>query len=238
MPPHRSRIPPAAKPTRNIFDPWNASLTGHQRGENRIGQSLGWRASRTRRLQGQFRGEGSEKGTENGGRKRTVVDMLVGRGVKKGETEAEAEGGSALATSTPMTGSSNTLSAQDPKPEDSLPPTKPTPQTDPPPPKQIFSCLTIHISGSTSPLISDHRLKQLLASHGACIALSPARRTVTHVILGRPNGIGGSGERGGAGGGLAAGKVQREITRVHGGGGCGVRFVGVEWRVHDMRVVV
>jgi hypothetical protein len=238
MPPYRSRLPPAAKPTRNVFDPWNASLTGHQRGENRIGQSPGWRASRTRRLQGQFRGGEGEKGKETGGRKGSVMDMLVGQRVKEKETKAEAKWGSTLATNTPMTGSSNSLSVQTPKPEDSLPPTKPAPQIDPPPSKQIFSNLTIHISGSTGPLISDHRLKQLLASHGARIALCPARRTVTHVILGRPNGIGGSGERGGAGGGLAAGKVQQEITRVRGGGGCGVRFVGVEWRVHDMRVVV
>ncbi|KAH0543285.1 hypothetical protein FGG08_002348 [Glutinoglossum americanum] len=233
MPPYRSHIPPAAKPTRNHFDPWNASLTGHQRGENRIGQSLGWRATRTRRLQGQFRGENGEKGKEKEGTKRSVMDMLVGQGAV-GEAKVEVEGGgemSTLATRTSTAGSSNSLSPRDLQRGDPLSFFKPTPHTASPQPKKIFNNLTIHISGSTSPLISDHRLKQLLASHGALIALSPARRTVTHVIIGQPNSVG-CGR--GAGGGLAAGKIQREITRVRGGGGCGVRFVVVEWALESI----
>lgn len=111
----------------------------------------------------------------------------------------------------------------------------------------IFSGLSIYINGSTAPLISDHRLKQLLVENGANISIALGRRTVTHVILGKPNvnnsssgtrsknddgedamninkyrGIGGAG----AGGGLAAGKLQREIQRI---GGKGVIYVDVEW---------
>ncbi|KAI4242633.1 MAG: hypothetical protein L6R42_010952, partial [Xanthoria sp. 1 TBL-2021] len=43
------------------------------------------------------------------------------------------------------------------------------------------------------------------------------RRSVTHVILGTPNGAGLGGGRG-AGGGLAASKIQKEIMRVGGKG--------------------
>lgn len=90
-------------------------------------------------------------------------------------------------------------------------------------PKQIFQNLTIYINGSTAPLVSDHKLKYLLVEHGARISIGLGRRSVTHVILGTPNGHSGSK---GAGGGLAGGKIQKEIRRV---GGCGVKYVGVEW---------
>ncbi|GBF60221.1 hypothetical protein TMEN_2630 [Trichophyton mentagrophytes] len=103
--------------------------------------------------------------------------------------------------------------------------------------KRIFANLTIYINGSTMPLISDHKLKNMLVDHGAKISIGLARRSVTHVILGYPNGAGevesgGAGKdarnsQPGAGGGLAAGKIQQEISRVS---GMGVKFVGVEWR--------
>lgn len=105
--------------------------------------------------------------------------------------------------------------------------------------KGIFAGLTVYINGSTAPLVSDHRLKQLLAEEGARLSLHLGRRAVTHVILGKPNHrVGGSGsdkmvakdgegrDRGWCGGGLAGGKLDREIRRIRGEG---VRFVGVEW---------
>ena len=92
-------------------------------------------------------------------------------------------------------------------------------------PPQIFAGLTIYINGSTSPLISDHKLKHLLVSHGAHISLALARRSVTHVILGKPNGARGGGG-GGAGGGLSGRKLQKEVQRVR---GKGIKYVGVEW---------
>ncbi|KAN0082194.1 hypothetical protein V8E54_003492 [Elaphomyces granulatus] len=107
----------------------------------------------------------------------------------------------------------------------------------------IFSGLSIYINGSTAPLISDHRLKQLLVDNGANISIALGRRTVTHVILGKPNSNStfnssnssrsrNDGDNtmkhrgGGAGGGLAGGKLQKEIRRI---GGKGVIYVGVEW---------
>lgn len=82
----------------------------------------------------------------------------------------------------------------------------------------------VFVNGSTYPLVSDHRLKQLLAENGARLSIHLGRRQVTHVILGRPNGSKGDG----AGGGLAGGKIEKEIRRV---GGCGVKYVGAEWYV-------
>jgi len=93
--------------------------------------------------------------------------------------------------------------------------------------KKMFDNLTIYLNGSTAPMISDHKLKHLLAEHGANVSIALGRRSVTHVILGKPNG-----HRGGAGGGLAGIKIQKEIQRV---GGKGVKFVGVEWVLESIK---
>lgn len=94
----------------------------------------------------------------------------------------------------------------------------------------IFKGLNMYINGSTAPIVGDHRLKQLLASHGANVSIALGRRTVTHVILGTPNG---HANTNGAGGGLAATKIHREVQRV---GGKGVKFVGVEWVLESIKV--
>lgn len=99
-------------------------------------------------------------------------------------------------------------------------PAAPSPRASP----QIFRNLTIYVNGSTFPTISDHKLKRELAAHGAALSISLGRRTVTHVILGAPGHAGG--------GGLASGKMQREIGNVR---GKGVKFVGVEWVVQSVR---
>jgi hypothetical protein len=44
----------AAKPSRQIFDPFNSSATGHQRAENPLGGSTSWRDSRFLKLRQQF----------------------------------------------------------------------------------------------------------------------------------------------------------------------------------------
>ena len=92
------------------------------------------------------------------------------------------------------------------------------------PPPQIFANLTIYINGSTMPLVSDHKLKHLLTTHGARMSIALGRRSVTHVILGKAN----SGVGKGAGGGLAGSKIEKEILR-RGGSGNAVRYVTVEW---------
>ena len=86
--------------------------------------------------------------------------------------------------------------------------------------KQIFAGLCFYINGSTAPLVSDHKLKHMLAAHGARHSIALGRRSVTHVILGTVSG------NGGAGGGLAATKIQKEISRT---GGKAVKFITAEW---------
>lgn len=87
----------------------------------------------------------------------------------------------------------------------------------------VFAGTTIYVNGSTMPLISDHKLKQLLVSHGAKLAVSLLERgSVTHVIVGRPAAAG-AGK--GAGGGLAGGKLHKEIARR----GRQVKVVYAEW---------
>ena len=89
-----------------------------------------------------------------------------------------------------------------------------------PPEKQLFAGLCFYTNGSTAPLVSDHKLKHLLAAHGAKHSIALGRRSVTHVILATPN------TQGGIGGGLAASKIQKEISRT---GGKAIKFVTAEW---------
>ncbi|KAH7026162.1 uncharacterized protein B0I36DRAFT_330013 [Microdochium trichocladiopsis] len=54
----------AAEPVLSrTFDPWNSSATGHQRAENRLGGSTGWRNSRNSKLMTQYasRGTGGQR---------------------------------------------------------------------------------------------------------------------------------------------------------------------------------
>lgn len=92
-------------------------------------------------------------------------------------------------------------------------------------PKGIFDGLVIYVNGSMHPHISDHRLKHVLAENGARMTIHLGRRQVTHVILGRPASAS-SASVGGAGGGLAGGKLEREISRTR---GCGIKYVDVHW---------
>lgn len=89
---------------------------------------------------------------------------------------------------------------------------------------KIFAGATIFVNGSTLPLISDHKLKQLLVKHGAQISIYLARKSVSHMIIGQPN-TGNEADLG-AGGGLSARKLQQEIAR---GGWKGVKIISAEW---------
>jgi hypothetical protein len=88
------------------------------------------------------------------------------------------------------------------------------------PDKQIFAGLCFYINGSTAPLVSDHKLKHMLAAHGARHSIALGRRSVTHVLLGTAN------THGGAGGGLAATKIQKEVAACR---GKAVKFITAEW---------
>jgi hypothetical protein len=86
---------------------------------------------------------------------------------------------------------------------------------------QIFRSLTLYLNGSTHASgISDHKLKSIFIQHGGSLSIALGRRTVTHVVLG-------SGRCG-----LAAGKIQKEVTRV---GGNGVKYVTAKWVVDSVQ---
>lgn len=237
-----SRLPPTAQPRLGrAFDPWNSVGAGHQRAEGRrVG--TGWRDLRTAGLQRQMRergppgpGQGGDRGRSEdgagplvaGGKRPTVAELLMGR--PAGEFGKPGDGGAVFVEA--PSASTTTLAAEGSPPEPACSSVPSSSAAAAPPPRGgIFAGLTVYVNGSTAPLISDHRLKQRLVSEGASLAIHLGRRRVTHVVVGRPNGVGGGGGGGGGGvgcgGGLAAGKLEKEIRRV---GGCGVKFVGVEW---------
>lgn len=192
---------------------WDASVTG-ARGQNGVkgvgdvGAMLGLRpvknASAKRSRDGTVQGAQEHETA----RKIQEVPLSQRRKLITDEPEVAEEAICALATH-----------AVPAHPSTSNPPSQPAK-------RPIFASLTVYINGSTAPLVSDHHLKYLLVEHGATVAIGLGRRSVTHVVLGQGNlGPG----KGGAGGGLAAGKIEKEIRRVGGGGHGGVRFVGVEW---------
>jgi hypothetical protein len=127
---------------------------------------------------------------------------------------------------------SHLLSPIDPNVSFEQPPESPTNEVDEDtteadnPPPQIFAHLNIYVNGSTAPLISDHKLKHILTSHGAGISIALGRRTVTHVIIGRPS------SKGGSGGGLSGSKLHKEVTRK---GGSAVKYVTVEWVLESVK---
>ncbi|RYP02936.1 hypothetical protein DL764_005513 [Monosporascus ibericus] len=228
------------------FDPWNTSSTGHQRAENRLAASTGWRDSRNTKLLSQFQGGagGGRRVSDKVGAgskdwvpkakalispemraraRNSVADMLAKPGIMKRTTASLASTGSEAPSKNARGGSLTTeeeLAAQRRAEDEQREAEKGRP-------KQIFDGVVVYVNGSTHPLVSDHKLKQLLAEHGGRLSTHLGRRQVTHVILGRPTGRGD-----GAGGGLASGKLQREIQKV---GGCGVKFVDVEWVLESIR---
>ncbi|KAF4974262.1 hypothetical protein FZEAL_8811 [Fusarium zealandicum] len=221
--PSKPPIPKAAAPVHGAsFDPWNSSSTGHQRPENRPG--TGWRESRSRKLNSQFRGgsAGGERMSDTWGAgsedfdekrnalipkaareraQRSVRDMLVQPGKMR---ESLAGGDQDDSHETPME-----KRRREDEAEQS--------------PRGIFDGVVVYVNGSTFPLVSDHKLKHILTEHGGQMSVHLGRRRVTHVILGRPAG---------GGGGLAGGKLEKEIRKV---GGCGVRFVGAEWVLESLK---
>jgi hypothetical protein len=239
MPAPKSTVPPAAQPQfRDYFDAWNSSSTGHQRAENRLGGSTGWRQSRSSKLSYQFKSDGTggkrishtvEAGSENGDEK---VKALMTKTVRERAKCSVGDRLTGEGKSTLFRFNMNVPGADEPaaalsseeklmaqrKTEDDLKRQEKLSKQ-----KGVFDGLVVYINGSTYPLVSDHKLKHLLAENGARISLHLGRRQVTHVILGKPSGAGI-----GAGGGLSGTKMEKEIRRV---GGCGVKYVGVEWYV-------
>ncbi|KAL9614828.1 MAG: hypothetical protein Q9167_000738 [Letrouitia subvulpina] len=250
-----SSLAAATLSTRTIFDPWNSSTTGHQHAENRLAGSTSWRASRTRKLASQFKagagggkrlydtvGAGSESFNQDGrnrcgGREKDAEAPRESgwqdvRGLleKSRSSTAAAAVGPETVEDTTARGKRKRGDRQDIERKEqcnglgknAAAKLAPHVEESEERRKKIFAGLRVYINGSTAPLVGDHRLKQILAEQGAEICIALARKSVTHVILGTPNN--GTGQRG-AGGGLAAGKIQKEIERIR---GKGIKYVGVE----------
>ncbi|KAK2065425.1 BRCA1 C terminus domain-containing protein [Colletotrichum caudatum] len=239
-------VPPAAKPRfGSNFDPYNSSATGHQRPDNTPGATTGWRASRARKLSEQFAdghsggarmsdtyGAGSEDFDEKlkmvvpkdvkARAKMSVADMLARPGLMRGGSSFSETGSATSGTSASggnPTSEEAILEARQ-KGDEEKEPTKAAG-------RGLFEGVTVYVNGSTHPIISDHRLKRVLVENGGRMSIHLGRRQVTHVIVGRPAGVGA-----GAGGGLASGKLDKEIRKV---GGCAVKYVGVEWVLESLK---
>ncbi|KAM3548296.1 hypothetical protein ARSEF4850_009493 [Beauveria asiatica] len=242
--------PPSSRP--RPFDPWNSSSTGHQRREASRRETDGvsetsWRASRALKINQQLKTQSHvppppppppppaasqerkptlpQQQRQQQQQPKSVMEMLVRPGSMR-ETMSAAAAAAAAAV------------AEKENPEVAGKRGESAGQS------LIFAGLVVHVNGSTAPLVSDHKLKTLLAAHGARVALHLARRHVTHVVLGRPAGSisggrggggggGGSSSSAGCGGGLAGTKMDREIRRR---GGHGIKYVGVEWVLESIRV--
>ncbi|KAJ4364298.1 hypothetical protein N0V95_000810 [Ascochyta clinopodiicola] len=233
---HPPALPTAAAPARRtFFDPWNSSSTGHQRAENRLSGSTSWRISRSLKLGEQYKGglagdkrvadtvgAGSEdfgkdgrkengswekgaKGLRTGGQQSLKEVWSVGKVGKKSVLEKDV-----LHAKPELDSEQDTLDVILEHQESPL-----------------FKGLCFYVNGSTAPLVSDHKLKHILAAHGARHSIALGRRTVTHVILGMVN------ANGGAGGGLAATKIQKEVTRT---GGRAVKYITVDWVLESIKI--
>ncbi|KAK1982412.1 hypothetical protein LZ30DRAFT_549881, partial [Colletotrichum cereale] len=244
--PEKPSVPPAAKPRfGNNFDPYNSSATGHQRPDNTPGATTGWRTSRARKLSEQFAGgnsggarmsdsygAGSEDFDERlkmvvpkdvkARAKMSVADMLARPGLMRGGSSV-SETGSATSAASATDGNpkceEGILEAR--RKEDEEKGSKRAAG------RGLFEGVTVYVNGSTHPIISDHRLKRVLVENGGRMSIHLGRRHVTHVIVGRPAGVGA-----GAGGGLAGGKLDKEIRKVS---GCAVKYVSVEWVMESLK---
>ena len=278
-----SKPPPPGKPSKEIFDPFNSSATGHQRADNRLSGSTSWRDSRSLKLKNQFKsgagggkrvsdtvGAGSlnfgqDGRTANGGWEKGAqglrsrgqksifeslpVEKDVGRPLKRVKTEESApEPTTVVNPFTPFRKGDGRIretswTSHESTPSHLLSPIDPnvsfasteessavendleTTENEPGKP-QIFAGLHFYVNGSTAPLISDHKLKQVLSEYGAGVSIALGRRKVTHVIIGRPN------SNGGFGGGLSGRKLQKEVTRK---GGSAVKYVTAEWVLESVK---
>ncbi|KAK1530714.1 BRCA1 C Terminus domain-containing protein [Colletotrichum costaricense] len=245
--PEKTPIPPAAKPRfGNNFDPYNSSATGHQRPDHVPG--TGWRTSRARKLSEQFSGghtggarmsdtygAGSEDFDEKlkmvvpkdvkARAKMSVADMLARPGLMRSGSSVSETGSVTSSTSATAPGGLVRMSEEEVmearrKEDEDAEATRAAG-------RGLFEGVTVYVNGSTHPIISDHKLKRVLVENGARMSIHLGRRQVTHVIVGRPAGGGA-----GAGGGLASGKLEKEIRRI---GGSAVKYIGVEWVMESLK---
>ncbi|GAB0145035.1 hypothetical protein EsHS_00005484 [Epichloe bromicola] len=168
------------------FDPWNSSSTGHQRGESRPGTA--WRDSRNRRLNEQLRGVHAPPDTSVPSRasEPKARSSVVDMLRKPGLMRKGNGDGVPEAAGREQQQQQQQHESRAGR-------------------GAIFAGTCIHVNGSTFPLVSDHALKRIVTDNGGSMSLHLGRRKVTHVVLGTSTA-----------GGLAGGKMEREIRRMRG----------------------
>jgi hypothetical protein len=119
-----------------------------------------------------------------------------------------------------------------------------------PPCTKLFANTVIYINGSTQPFVSDHALRHIIVKNGGTMSTALLRKRVTHVIVtakvtapstdpdAPPSTLAAhlQGQnrdaalrKVSAGGGLAAGKIQREIERAASKAAAKVKYVTANW---------
>ncbi|RFU25024.1 hypothetical protein B7463_g11319, partial [Scytalidium lignicola] len=235
--PKHPPLPRAALPVHgDHFDAWNSASTGHQRAEYKPVGTIPWRQTRVMKMDSQFKSGGLGGKRLFDGVDRRSGNVAPGLREKKVDEGARPLKKQSVSIAEMLVGKRDVRSQiVEKRPRDDAQNNERRSESlgeqrekigrkD----RGIFEGLVVYVNGSTYPLVSDHRLKQLLAEHGARLAIHLGRRQVTHVILGRPNGS----KIDGAGGGLAGGKIEKEIRRIR---GCSVKYVGVEWVLESIK---
>ncbi|GES66165.1 BRCA1 C Terminus (BRCT)-domain-containing protein [Aspergillus terreus] len=209
-----------------IFDPWNSASSGHQHARSPGTNNPHWQHVREQRLADQFRPHTKASSREQGEWVWTHEDQPRIPGQRDIRSMFKVNKGE---STLPQTDSKPTPEPR-PQLQSQTPSLKPSKRPEPvsqAQAKQIFQGTTVYLNAPSHPLLSDHKLKHLLVTHGAAISLALTRR-VTHVLVGKPN----AGAGKGCGGGLAAGKLQREIARA---GSRAVKVVFVDWVVESVK---
>lgn len=254
--------------------PWHSTATGHQIADSSGSRRSVERKLRTERVNAQARGavekkraDGSGRGRRKGGQRDIRAFMsgvskgicFDGREKGKGDDDYDNYDDNDDDRCGAYTSTDDNINKphQLRHPQSQPPPLQLKPHPQPPHP-QIFHSLTIYINGSTGPLISDHALRTLLATHGARLALAHTA-AVTHVILAPPAPTTSSPSyssfyssssssspqqqtphaphgrvRHGCGGGLAARKRQAELQARLGHGRVPAWFVTAAWAVESV----
>ncbi|QKX59039.1 uncharacterized protein TRUGW13939_06169 [Talaromyces rugulosus] len=242
--PSRQNTKPPLPRNHLIFDPWNTGSVGHECAHySHARQTAAHRDMRTIQLGRQFRGQQSSmqipKNPQEGKDKKKKEQMR-----NKGDIREYMGGQSKSIIDYPNSKTEILGEKHDNIPFSTTTPETTTPNIDIKPEnknsKKIFHSLTFFINGSTFPLISDHKLRHIVAENGGALSLNLARRSVTHVINAAPSaalssaGASSSGARYTGGGGLSAAKMQKEI-KTTAGKGKGVKFVGVDWIIESVK---
>lgn len=89
-------------------------------------------------------------------------------------------------------------------------------------PVRIFEHCVFYINCCTAPLVSDHRLRQLIAQHGGEISTTMSKRSVTHVVVSKNQ------DKKSGKATLAGKKANLEIRKTR---GKGIKYIDVNWWV-------